>query len=100
MATMPAHPTTSTERGLVLDANERAWTLTDGGSIELGCECGRSACPEIAQLSRLTYERVRSSGAGFIVVPRHERLGTERITSLASTTRSSRAGPASGKGAQ
>jgi hypothetical protein len=82
MATMPIHRTTSGERELVLDANERAWGLTDGGSIDLGCECGRAACPETTQLSRLAYERIRSSGAGFIVVPGHERLGTERVTEL------------------
>jgi hypothetical protein len=80
MATTPIHPATSAERGLMLDANERAWSLTDGESIDLACECGRAACRETAQLSRLAYERVRSSGAGFIVVPGHERLGTERVT--------------------
>jgi hypothetical protein len=80
MATVPIHRATSAERGLMLDANERAWGLTDGGSIDLGCECGRTGCPETTQLSRLTYERIRSSGARFIVVRGHERLRTERVT--------------------
>jgi hypothetical protein len=82
MATMPAHRTTSAERGLVLDANERAWSLSDGEWVAIGCECGRAACPETAQMPRLAYERVRSSGASYIVVPGHERLGTERVTEL------------------
>jgi hypothetical protein len=82
MATMPIHRTTSGERELMLDANERAWGLTDGGSIDLGCECGRTACPETTELSRLTYERIRGSGARFIVAPGQERLGTERVTEL------------------
>jgi hypothetical protein len=82
MATMPARRTTSAERGLMLDANERAWSLTAGESIDFGCECGRASCPETTHLSRPTYERVRSSGAAFIVFPGHERLGTERITEL------------------
>jgi hypothetical protein len=62
------------------DANERAWSMTDRESIHLGCECGRVACAETAELSRLTYERIRSSPEGFIVVPGHVRLGTERVT--------------------
>jgi hypothetical protein len=82
MATVSIHRTTSAERGLMLDANERAWSLSDGDSIDLGCECGRAACPETAQMPRLTYERVRSSADRFIVVPGHERLGTERVTEL------------------
>jgi hypothetical protein len=80
MATMPAHRTTSAERGLVLGANERAWSLSDGDWVAIGCECGRAACPETAQMPRLAYERVRSSGASYI--PGHERLGTERVTEL------------------
>ena len=80
MTTTPIRRTTSGERELVLDANERAWSLTDADSIELECECGRAACPETAELSRQAYERIRNSRAGFIVVPDHVRLGTERVT--------------------
>ena len=80
MTTTPIRSTTSGERELALDANERAWSMTDADSIELECECGRAACPETAELSRLAYERIRSSRAGFIVVPEHVRLGTERVT--------------------
>ena len=80
MTTTPIRRTTSGERELALDANERAWSMTDADSIELECECGRAECPEIAELSRLAYERIRSSGVGFIVVPDHVRLGTERVT--------------------
>jgi hypothetical protein len=54
--------------------------MTDADSIELECECGRAASPETAELSRLAYERIRSSREGFIVVPEHVRLGTERVT--------------------
>jgi hypothetical protein len=54
--------------------------MTDVDPIELECECGRAACPETAELSRPAYERIRSSRAGFIVVPEHVRLGTERVT--------------------
>jgi len=82
VATSPIYRTTSDARELMLDANERAWSLTDRESIDLGCECGRLACTETPQLSRLTYERIRSLGAGFIVVPGHERLGTERVTEV------------------
>jgi hypothetical protein len=63
----------------VLDLNERAWSMTDAESIDLECECGRLDCPETAELSRLAYERIRTSRAGFIVVPGHVRLGTERV---------------------
>lgn len=54
--------------------------MTDAESIDLECECGRVACPETAELSRLAYERIRTSRTGFIVVPEHVRLGTERVT--------------------
>jgi hypothetical protein len=80
VTTTPIRRTTSGERELALDANERAWSMTDADSIELECECGRAACPETAELSRLAYERIRSSRAGFIVVPEHVRLGTELVT--------------------
>jgi hypothetical protein len=80
VTTTPIPRTTSGERELALDANERAWSMTDADSIELECECGRGACPETAELSRLAYERIRSSRVGFIVVPRHVRLGTELFT--------------------
>jgi hypothetical protein len=80
VTTTPIRRTTSGERELALDANERAWSMTDADSIEVECECGRAACPESAELSRLGYERIRSSGVGFIVVPEHVRLGTERVT--------------------
>ena len=80
MTTTRMRRTTAGERELALDANERAWSMTDAESIDLECECGRAACSEIAELSRLSYERIRSSRAGFIVVPEHVRLGTERVT--------------------
>ena len=82
MATVHIPRTTSGERELALDANERAWSLTDRESIDLGCECGREACPETVHISRLLYVRIRRSGAGFIVVPGHERLGTDRVTQV------------------
>jgi hypothetical protein len=72
--------TTSDERELMLGANERAWGFTDSESIDLHCECGRVACPDTTHVTRRTYERVRSVRAEFIVVPGHERLGTERVT--------------------
>ena len=80
MTTTPIRRTTSGERELALDANERVWSMTDAESIEVECECGRAACPETAELSRLAYERIRSSPSGFIVLPEHVRLGTERVT--------------------
>jgi len=83
VATTPIHRTTAGERELMLGVNERAWSTTDGESIQLGCECGREACPETAEVPRLAYERIRSAPAGFIVVPEHVRLGTERVTEAA-----------------
>jgi hypothetical protein len=82
VATIHIPRTTSGQRGLALDANERVWGLTDSESIDLRCECGREACPETVHMSRLVYVRIRRSGAGFIVVPGHERLGTERVTQV------------------
>ena len=82
MASMPVQDTPSSERELTRDVNERTWSLTDGESIDIRCECGSAACPEVAHLSRLTYERVRTVRAGFIIVPGHERLGTERMTEV------------------
>jgi hypothetical protein len=80
VTTTPIRRTTSGERELALDANERAWSMTDAELIEVECECGRAACPGTAELPRVAYERIRSSQAGFIVVPDHVRLGTERVT--------------------
>jgi hypothetical protein len=80
VTTTPIRRTTSGERELALDANERAWSMTDAESIEVECECGRATCLDSAGLSRAAYERIRSEWAGFIVVPEHVRLGTERVT--------------------
>jgi hypothetical protein len=80
VTTTSVQRTTSGERELMLSANERAWSFTDSESIDLHCECGRLACPDTAHVARLTYERIRSVGSEFIVVPGHERLGTERVT--------------------
>jgi hypothetical protein len=78
VASMPV-PTASE---VTRDVNERTWSLTDGESIDIRCECGSATCPEVAHLSRLTYERVRNVRAGFIVVPGHERPATERVTEV------------------
>ena len=64
MTTTSVQRTTSGERELMLGANERAWGFTDSESIDLHCECGRVACPDITHVARRT----------------HERLGTERVT--------------------
>jgi hypothetical protein len=81
VASMPVQYTPSGGE-LTRDVNERTWSLTDAESIDIRCECGSEACPEVAHLPRLTYERARNVRAGFIIVPGHEHLGTERVTEL------------------
>jgi hypothetical protein len=58
------------------DANERiedaADAMLDLHEIPLLCECPQRECTEIGRLTRKEYERVRSEGAWFWVVPGHE----------------------------
>lgn len=58
------------------DANERiekaADAMLDLRELPLICECPRRECTEIGRLTRKEYERVRSEGTRFWVVPGHE----------------------------
>jgi hypothetical protein len=59
------------------DANERIEQAAldvagDAPMIPFICECPRVTCSELARLSLVEYETVRSRGVWFLVVPGHE----------------------------
>jgi hypothetical protein len=53
---------------------------SEGDSLRIGfvCECGNLDCLERLELTRATYEEVRSDPRRFVVVPGHEDLSIAR----------------------
>lgn len=47
--------------------------------VDFMCECGDIECTRVVQLSVEDYERLRSDGAHFGVIPGHELLEVERV---------------------
>jgi hypothetical protein len=65
---------------LFREFNERVEGLAgDSPRIELVCECGNLDCLERLELTRTTYEQVRSDPRRFVVAPGHEDTRIERV---------------------
>jgi hypothetical protein len=68
---------------LFREVNERIAELSNGGretSVSLFiCECSNEACAEALEITAAEYERVRTDGARFVVLPGHELPDVERV---------------------
>lgn len=51
----------------------------DPASFDVLCECGVSDCTATFTIDEAAYERVRSDGRQFVVLPGHEMLERERV---------------------
>ena len=52
---------------------DAAWRIgPDAARVPFICECPDPSCTEVASLTLMQYETVRSSGEAFLVVPGHE----------------------------
>jgi hypothetical protein len=65
------------------EVNERLLELlgTSPGTTEFLCECSNPECTDAVPLTLLDYERVRSRSNQFVIVPGHEILEIEQVTS-------------------
>jgi len=64
------------------EVNERIEELGERfetAEVEFVCECANSGCTERLNLTTGEYEHVRSEPDRFLLVPGHERPGTERV---------------------
>ena len=64
------------------EVNERIEDSARGGGQErqaFVCECGSLDCADYVTLALDDYERVRSHGARFVILPGHDIPGAERI---------------------
>jgi len=65
---------------LFREVNERVEGLAgDSPRIDFVCECGDLDCLERLELTRTTYEQVRSDPRRFVVAPGHENPDVERV---------------------
>ena len=72
---------------LFREVNERveqvATGFTDYGEedrlLGLVCECGRTECTELLEVTHAQYESARSNPLRFLVVPGHEQTDVERV---------------------
>ena len=58
---------------------QRSFSLATDEPLHLVCECDRLSCTEEVQLAVGAYERLRSDGACFVVVPGHEDGEVEQV---------------------
>jgi len=58
-----------------LDEMSVPWSKT----TDYLCECSEMSCTKIVELTNAEYERVRSKGTVFVVVPGHERPEIEKV---------------------
>ena len=58
-----------------LDEMSVPWSKT----TDYLCECSEMSCTKIVELTSAEYERVRSKGTVFVVVPGHERPEIEKV---------------------
>jgi hypothetical protein len=66
--------------GLFRELNEQIeWLSGDERMLTIVCECGMLECDERLTVSAATYERVRSDGTQFVILPGHEFLEVEEI---------------------
>jgi hypothetical protein len=67
---------------LFRDVNERIKSLGDqfqAQVLDIVCECVKDDCALTISLSTAEYERLRSSGKHFVVVPGHEQPDVEVV---------------------
>lgn len=67
---------------LFREVNERIKALGDrfqAQTLDVICECVKNDCTLTVRLDNEDYERVRSSGKRFVVVPGHEDLDVEVV---------------------
>ncbi len=61
---------------LFREVNERVeaglWPVSDDKPVAFRCECGSLHCNQLVELTVAAYERVRASGARFVLVRGHE----------------------------
>jgi hypothetical protein len=75
---------------LFREINERVRGISEGfgeplEEAQFVCECGDDLCMERMRLSLRDYERVRSAGDLFVVVPGHETENVESVVELHDT---------------
>jgi hypothetical protein len=63
--------------------NEWIEDLTRDGMIDVVCECDDITCGEQFPISVAAYERVRSEGTLFLVLPGHDDNSIERVVERA-----------------
>ena len=68
-------------RVLFREVNERLREQLDdsAGMTEFLCECSNSDCFETVGLDLTEYERIRSKGNQFVIVPGHEIIHIEKV---------------------
>jgi hypothetical protein len=59
------------------DLNQSFTTVTD--RMDLICECADASCTAHVSMTPAEYERLRSDGRRFVVVPGHEVAGVELV---------------------
>ena len=61
------------------EVGERLQVLPDDEKLDFRCECGRSDCDGVVQMTPAQYEHVRADNDRFAVVPGHEDGAIERV---------------------
>jgi hypothetical protein len=64
---------------LFREVNERIEQIADTSETEFLCECGDAECAIPIRMTLSDYERIRSNGHRFAVVPSHELPEIERV---------------------
>lgn len=62
--------------------NEHIAELSRMGAMDVSlfiCECSSEACAEALEITAAEYERVRTDGARFVVLPGHQLRDVERV---------------------
>ena len=75
----------ATTEALFRDVNERiaeAADRFDADEAEFVCECADAECTDRVEAPLAEYERVRSDGARFLLVPGHEDTRVERVVGV------------------
>ena len=75
----------ASNQALFREVNERiselasGFDLANGQELDIVCECSDTACTLMLRVPVLEYERVRRHPARFLIHPRHNVPGIERI---------------------
>ena len=76
----PSEERVARNETLFREFNERVEGLGgDSPRIAFVCECGDLGCLERLELTRTSYEQVRSDPRRFVVAPGHENPDVERV---------------------